>query len=104
MLIRRRRLPVDQRWFSNRCPGVSAACTTSGRTYQDARRSLEAKVDQELSRLTPEEREAVQKNIEVIRSAIRDINRALAEEPDNALLQKLLLSAYREELDPHDES
>ena len=70
-----------------------------GPDYQDARRSLEAKVDQELSRLTPEEREAVQKNIEVIRSAIRDINRALAEEPDNALLQKLLLSAYREELD-----
>ncbi len=70
-----------------------------GPEYQDARRSLEAKVDQELSRLTPEEREAVQKNIEVIRSAIRDINRALAEEPDNTLLQKLLLSAYREELD-----
>jgi len=70
-----------------------------GPDYQDARRSLEAKVDQELSRLTAEEREAVQKNIEVIRSAIRDINRALAEEPDNALLQKLLLSAYREELD-----
>ena len=70
-----------------------------GPDYQDARRSLEAKVVQELSRLTPEEREAVQKNIEVIRSAIRDINRALAEEPDNALLQKLLLSAYREELD-----
>ena len=70
-----------------------------GPDYQDARRSLEAKVDQELSRLTPEERDAVQKNIEVIRSAIRDINRALAEEPDNALLQKLLLSAYREELD-----
>jgi len=70
-----------------------------GPDYQDARRSLEAKVDQELSRLTQEEREAVQKNIEVIRSAIRDINRALAEEPDNALLQKLLLSAYREELD-----
>jgi len=70
-----------------------------GPDYQDARRSLEAKVDQELSRLTPEERDAVRKNIEVIRSAIRDINRALAEEPDNALLQKLLLSAYREELD-----
>lgn len=69
-----------------------------GPDYQDARRSLAAKVDNELSRLSPEEREAVQKNITVIRTAIDDINKALAEEPDNALLQKLLLSTYREEL------
>ena len=70
-----------------------------GPEYQDARRSLAAKLDEELSRLTPEERDNVQKNIEVIRTAIDDINLALAEEPDNALLQKLLISTYREELD-----
>ncbi len=70
-----------------------------GPDYQDARRSLAAKVDEELSRLTPEERTEVQRNIAVIRTAIEDINKALAEEPDNALLQKLLLSTYREELD-----
>ena len=70
-----------------------------GPEYQDARRSLAAKLDQELSRLTPEERENVRKNIDVIRAAIDDINLALAEEPDNALLQKLLISTYREELD-----
>ena len=70
-----------------------------GVDYQDARRSLAAKVDNELSRLTPEERAEVEKNIAVIRAAIEDINKALAEEPDNALLQKLLLSTYREELD-----
>ena len=70
-----------------------------GPDYQDARRSLAAKLDEELSRLTPEERDNVQKNIEIIRAAIDDINLALAEEPDNALLQKLLISTYREELD-----
>jgi len=70
-----------------------------GPDYQDARRSLAAKVDEELGRLTPEERAEVQRNIAVIRTAIEDINKALAEEPDNALLQKLLLSTYREELD-----
>ena len=70
-----------------------------GPDYQDARRSLSAKVDNELSHLTPEEREAVQQNIEMIRSAIKDINKALAEDPDNVLLQKMLLSAYREELE-----
>ncbi len=69
-----------------------------GPDYQDARRSLAAKVDEELSRLTPQERVEVQQNIDVIRTAIEDINKALAAEPDNALLQKLLLSTYREEL------
>jgi len=70
-----------------------------GPDYQDARRTLAAKLDDELSRLTPEERENVQKNIDVIRVAIEEINSALAEEPDNVLLQKLLISTYREELD-----
>jgi hypothetical protein len=70
-----------------------------GPDYQDAQRSLAAKLDQELSRLTPEERENVQRNIGLIRAAIEDINLALADEPDNALLQKLLISTYREELD-----
>jgi hypothetical protein len=69
-----------------------------GAGYQDARRSLAAKLDAELSRLTPDERENVQKNIDLIRAAIADINLALANEPDNTLLQKLLISTYREEL------
>jgi hypothetical protein len=70
-----------------------------GPEYQDARRSLAVKVDEELDRLTPEERAEVEKNIEVIRKAIEDINDALAAEPDNELLQKLLFNTYREELD-----
>ena len=70
-----------------------------GPEYQDARRSLSAKVDEQLQRLTAEERAVVQKNMQVIRTAIDDINTALAEEPDNALLQKMLISTYRDELD-----
>ena len=70
-----------------------------GPDYQDARRSLTAKVANDLNHLTPEERAAVQQNIEMIRSAIDDINKALADDPDNVLLQKMLLSAYREELE-----
>ena len=70
-----------------------------GPDYQDARRSLVVKIDEELTRLTPEERAEVEKNLEVIRKAIDDINEALSAEPDNELLQKLLLSTYREELD-----
>ena len=67
-----------------------------GPGYQDARRNLSAR---DLDHLSAEEREAVQQSIEMIRSAINDINEALAEDPDNVLLQKLLISAYREELE-----
>ena len=70
-----------------------------GPDYQDARRTLSARVDDELERLSPEEREQVQRNMAVIRTAIDDINKALAEEPDNALLQRLLIRTYQEELD-----
>lgn len=70
-----------------------------GPDFIDARRSLAAKIDDELGRLTPAQHEEVEKNLEVIRRAIDDINQALAAEPDNALLQGLLLNTYREELD-----
>jgi len=69
-----------------------------GPDYQDARRGLVAKVDDELENLAPETREDVVKNLDTIRQAINDINKALAEEPDNVLLQELLLDTYRYEL------
>ena len=66
--------------------------------YQEAHRDLQAQLDAELKRLSPETREDVQKNLAMIRGAIGQINAALAEEPDNSLLQELLLQTYREEL------
>ena len=69
-----------------------------GPDFQDARNSLEAKLEEELNSLEPETRVEVEKNMAAIRDAITEINKALATEPDNALLQDLLLSAYRKEL------
>lgn len=69
-----------------------------GPDFQDARDELAAQLDDELARLSPESRAEVGKNLELVRQAIFDINQALAEEPDNALLQAKLLMAYREEL------
>ncbi len=71
---------------------------TLGPGYQDARSSLKAQLDEELERLSPEARAEVEKNIDAIRAAIDEINSALVDEPDNILLQELLLSTYREEL------
>jgi hypothetical protein len=69
-----------------------------GPDYQDARRELASRVEERLENLAPETREDVRTNLESIRKAIEDINRALAEEPDSVLLQELLLDTYRDEL------
>ena len=71
---------------------------TLGPDFQDARRDLEGRLQVELDRLSPEARAEVEENMRTIRAAIDEINQALANEPDNVLLQELLLSSYQEEL------
>jgi len=71
---------------------------TLGPGFQDARSILVSQLEQEVQRLPEAARVDVYQNLTTIRVAIADINRALAKEPDNALLQKLLLSSYQEEL------
>lgn len=69
-----------------------------GPEFLDARNELAARLDEELARLSPATRAEVETNLETIRAAILEINLALAEEPGNALLQRLLVNAYRDEL------
>lgn len=69
-----------------------------GPDFQDARRTLADRLEAELERMSPEAREAVLTNVETIRNAIEDLNKALAREPDNVLLQELLINTYRDEL------
>ena len=69
-----------------------------GADFLDARNDLKARLEEELERLSPETRAEVQANLDTIRAAIVEINLALAKEPDNALLQQLLMNAYRDEL------
>lgn len=71
---------------------------TLGPDFLDARRVLHDNLEAELQRLSPESREVVMQNIESIRNAIDDISQALSREPDNVLLQELLISTYRDEL------
>jgi len=71
---------------------------TLGPEFQDIRRGLAANLDDRLGNLSPEAREEVMQNMETIRKAIDDISNALADEPDNVLLQELLIDTYRDEL------
>ena len=70
-----------------------------GPDFQDARRRLAVRLENELERLPPETRAAVEDNLTLIRTAIADINMALEQQPHNTLLQQLLVSTYREELE-----
>ncbi len=69
-----------------------------GPDFQDARSILIADLEVELERLSPESRAVIEVNLDVIHSAIFEINEALERDPDNTLLQQQLLNAYREEL------
>lgn len=69
-----------------------------GPDYIDARRVVSGNLDEQLERLSPETRDAVLQNMATIRKAIDDINLALAEDPDNVLLQQLLIDTYHDEL------
>lgn len=68
-----------------------------GPEYMDARDALVTQLDRELAQLSPETRAEVERNISVIRGAIAEISAALDRDPDNRLLQQLLVDTYREE-------
>ncbi|MDX1499661.1 MAG: hypothetical protein R3176_07185, partial [Woeseiaceae bacterium] len=68
-----------------------------GAEYASARGHLVSQFDRELARLTPAARADVERNLAVIRQAIDEISAALDQEPDNQLLQQLLVATYREE-------
>ena len=59
---------------------------------------MASRLDDELEQMDPETRLNIEDNIRTIQDAIADINRALASEPDNVLLQEMLLDTYRDEL------
>lgn len=69
-----------------------------GPDFLAARNVLAARLEGEMEKLSPESRAAVQKSLDAIHEAIVEINKALADEPDNVLLQDLLLRTYHEEL------
>jgi hypothetical protein len=71
---------------------------TLGSDYLETRADMVARFEQELEQLGPDERQDVETSLEVIRAAIDDINAALQQDPDNTLLQDLLMKTYHEEL------
>jgi hypothetical protein len=70
-----------------------------GPEYRAARAELLQLLEERLAGLAPEDREIVVRNIETIRSALEEIDGALQDNPDDPLLQELMLQTYQKELD-----
>jgi hypothetical protein len=66
--------------------------------YQKQRQEMIDLLDQSLATMTPETRAKVEDNLKQINRALSDISDALSGDPDNILLQQLLLTMYQEEL------
>ena len=70
---------------------------TLGSVYRSAQGDYQKDLNKELERLSPEVRADIEKNLALIKEAIAEINLALEENPDSALLQELLIKSYREQ-------
>lgn len=69
-----------------------------GEDYSKARAQLDAAFEQRLALLPPVAREKVERNLNDIRAAAREIADTLAEHPTDPLLHELLMSTYQSEL------
>ena len=79
-------------------PVSFASRSALGPQYQQARIDMETQLEIELARLSLDTRKEVEKNLALIRRSIIEINTALADDPENVLLQEFLLNAYQDEL------
>lgn len=77
---------------------ASFAGHTLGPRYERARRELTRDLERQLEALPEDTRALVNRNLEQIRSAVAEINDSLSQDPNNVLLQQLLLAAYQDEL------
>jgi len=69
-----------------------------GPKYETARNDLTRDLDAQMEALTPETREVVQRNLDQIRRAMDEINKELEADPNNVLLQRLLMNTYQNEM------
>ena len=97
----------DSRVVSNTVPGAMGTAAAPapfgpghvlGPAYRLARTELATDLEARLDALPPASRSVVRRNLAQIRSALDEINAALADDPSNVLLQQLLLAAYQDEL------
>ena len=87
-------LPAENRSESQRLVGFAAP---SGSDYRATRASLERSYNERLQMLAPKTRARIERDLETIRDANADIQRALAADPQSPVLNRLLESIWHQE-------
>jgi hypothetical protein len=77
---------------------VSFGGSDLGAEYLRTRKALDAEFRRQIALLPPVTRARLERNLADLRRASSEISATLAENPNNALLQELLLSSYQNEL------
>ena len=77
---------------------VSFGGSDLGSEYLRTRNALDAEFRRQIALLPPVTRARLERNLADLRRASSEISATLAENPNNALLQELLLSSYQNEL------
>lgn len=90
--------PIPNNYLIEPMSGEFGATFSLGNDYLTARDQLEGGLNQKLDSLSPDTKADVVKNLNTIRIAIEEMNKALVEQPNNVLLQELLRSTYHEEM------
>jgi hypothetical protein len=79
--------------------GTAAFAVPADPEYVKTRASLERTYQDRLALLEPVTRERIEHDLSIIRAANADIRRALAADPQSAVLNRLLASTWQQEFD-----
>lgn len=92
-------IAARDRYRTATLPGALGGRAALGAGFIRVREDLSEDFASRLEKLDPATREVVETNLQVIHGALSRIEGALAAAPDDPVLQDLLMSTYRQELD-----
>ena len=92
-------LAARDRYRTASLPPALGGRAALGAGFLQVREDVSTNFADRLDELDPATREVVETNLQVIHGALTRIENALASSPDNSVLQELLMSTYRQELD-----
>ncbi|MCC5885135.1 MAG: hypothetical protein JJT88_01745 [Gammaproteobacteria bacterium] len=89
---------VEQPWQERPVQALPYDFIAVEAEYGAAREQLVADLDARLEQLSPESRAAIERSLETIAGALVDLRAALADEPLDPVLRRLLLNLHGQEL------
>jgi hypothetical protein len=99
LLGRRSALPAPPDASQPRTIAAAATAPDSAAMYEEQARILFNRLSLERALVRPEALAAIDRDLHVVDSAIAELDAAVAHDPNNPVLHRLLASSYREKVD-----